>query len=393
MRRAVPLAALAALALSACGSIGGAPTPLPTVVLDRGRGEAPSGPTQVAGGGVTASGRVVSPGEADLAFRQAGLVQRVVVEVGDSVRAGEVLIEQENALAQLDLDHAERALRELTSEAAIAAADQAVALALEAQDEAQKKVNALAYPRATEGFIDNLQAQVALARKELADANAALNHLTDREKNDPERARAQIRYSEAQANLNKLLGNYNWYTGHPSEIEVSLRHANLAAAAAATQEAQWYAAALRGEPIPDEASGAQLTALEEARDAVAAAQDRLAATRLASPVAGIVAAVHVAPGEYAAPGQTVLTVTDLEHLQVETTDLSELDLPQVAVDQPAGILVDALGLSVAGHVRAISPTPQLLGGDVVYTVVVALDEIPAELRPGMSVTVSFGASP
>ena len=88
-----------------------------------------------------------------------------------------------------------------------------------------------------------------------------------------------------------------------------------------------------------------------------------------------------------------MLVTDLDHLQVETTDLSELDLPEVAVGQPAMVDVEALGAQAAGRVLAIAPTSQTLGGDVVYQVIVALDEIPTGLRPGMSVTVAFGALP
>lgn len=392
MRRLALGLALGLVALTGCGSIGGSPTPLPTVVLDRGGGAEPGG-TAVAAGGATASGTVISPGEASLAFGQGGVVHAVRVAVGDSVRAGEMLVELESELAQLEVARAQRALRELTSEAAIAQADQAVAIALEAQDEAQKKVNSLSYPRATEGFIDNIQAQIALARRELAEATNAFSGVTELERNDPERARAQIRLSEAQANLNRLLGNYNWYTGHPSEIEIALRHANLAAATAAVQEAQWYLAALRDEPIPADASGVMLAALEEARDALAAAQVRLHATRLTSPVDGVIGAVAIAPGEFAAPGQPVVTVTDLVHLQVETTDLSELDLSEVAIGQPATVFVEALGAEVPAHVVAISPTPQLLGGDVVYAVRLDLDEVLAEIRPGMTVTVSFGAIP
>lgn len=390
MRRVVPALALTAI-LAGCGSLGGSPTALPTVVLDVGGGDAAS--TAVATGDVTASGRVFSPDEAHLAFGQGGIVRTVPVALGDSVKAGDALVELENTLAQVERDRAERALREMTSEGAIAAAEQALALAQQEQDKAQKKVNALSYPRATEGFIDNLQAQIALARRELADATGAFNQVTHLEKNDPERARAQIRMSEAQANLNKLIGNYNWYTGHPSEIDVALTYANLKAATAAVQEAEWYVAALRGETLPAEASGARLAELQAARDAVTAAEANFAATRLTSPVDGIVGMLLVRPGEYAVPGQPAVVVTNLESLRVETTDLSELDIAGVAVGQPATIAVEALGVDVPGHVVAVSPVSATLGGDVVYAVLLELDEIPAGLRPGMSATIEFGPLP
>jgi multidrug resistance efflux pump len=189
------------------------------------------------------------------------------------------------------------------------------------------------------------------------------------------------------------VGNYNWYTGQPNEIDVALIRANLEAATAAVQEAQWYAAALRGDPVPSDASGAPLTALQAAKDAVAAAQDRLESTRIVSPVTGVVGLVDIHPGEYASPGQVVVIVSDLDHLQVETTDLSELDLPQLQVGDTATVDIEALGEQAAGHIVAISPVADLLGGDVVYTVLIALDETPDGLRPGMTAIVTIDGPP
>jgi multidrug efflux pump subunit AcrA (membrane-fusion protein) len=390
MRRALFLTSLLVLA-AGCSGLGGSPTPLPTVVLDS-SGAAPNA-TEVAGVQVSASGFVSSPAEAHLAFGAGGVIDAVRVDLGDRVGEGQVLLEQDSTLAQLELDQAERTLRELTSPAAVAAADQALALAQQEQDKAQKKVNGLSYPRATEAFIDNLRAQIVLARRELSEATRDFNHYEERPANDPKRAKAEVRMTDAQIDLNKMIGNYNWYTGQPSEIDVDLAYANLEAANSIVQEAEWYAAAVRGEKLPPQASGARLTTLEQARDAVVAAQTRLAATRLTSPIDGVVGAINARPGEYAAPGEVQAIVTDLTRLQVETTDLSELDLPNIAPGQTASVDVEALGIQVPGHVVAVSPVADTLGGDVVYKVIIELDEVPDGLRPGMTVVVLIEASP
>lgn len=387
--KAWPALAACIVVLAAC-SPGGSPTPLPTVVLEG--GTSPTGEPS-GGGQVTASGHVVAAHEVRLAFPVAGLVDAVNIAVGDQVQAGQLLIQLEATSARLDVDQAQRALREMTSPAAIAAADQAVASAQQTQDTAQKKVNGLTYPRATDAFIDNLKGEITLARKELADATKAFNHVEHLADNDPNKARALVRMSSAQINLNKLVGNYNWYTGRPSEIDVALTYANLDAATAAVQEAQWYAAALRGDSLPEEASGAQLAALEAARDALTAAQTDLDSTRLVSPIAGEVAAVEIFPGEYATPGQVVVIVSDVRHLRVETTDLSERDVVAVAIGQPATVFVEALGQEIPGTVLAVSPVADLLGGDVVYKTTVELQSAPDALRPGMSAEVRFGTSP
>jgi len=383
--------ALGALLLGLAAACGPAPsaTPLPTIVLD---GGSPSTTGPAEGAQVTASGHVVAAQEVQLAFPVAGIVEAVNASPGDPVRVGQLLLQLDGTTAQLEVDQAQRTLREMTSEAALAAADQAVATAQQEQDKAQKKVNGLTYPRATEAFIENLKAQITLARKELADATRAFNHVEDLADNDPGKARAQVRMSTAQINLNKLVGNYNWYTGQPSEIDVALTYANLEAANEAVQEAQWFAAALRGEPLPAEASGAQLAELESARGALTAAQARLDSTRLLSPIAGEVVTLDILPGEFATPGQVVVVVSDVQHLRVETDDLSERDVAAIEVGQPATIFIDALGQEATGTVLAISAVADILGGDVVYKTTILLESTPAGLRAGMSAEVRFGSS-
>jgi macrolide-specific efflux system membrane fusion protein len=88
-----------------------------------------------------------------------------------------------------------------------------------------------------------------------------------------------------------------------------------------------------------------------------------------------------------------LTLADLSHLQVETTDLSERNVPQVSVGQRANVFIKALGQNVNGQVKEISPLADTLGGDVVYKTIISLDSLPEGIRVGMSVDVSFGGTP
>jgi hypothetical protein len=80
---------------------------------------------------------------------------------------------------------------------------------------------------------------------------------------------------------------------------------------------------------------------------------------------------------------------DLATLCAETTDLSERDVDGVALGQPATVYVEALGVEVEGQVVHISPQATTIGGDVVYKVVVELNEQPPGLRWGMSVEVEI----
>lgn len=386
----VYLLLLTALLLSACGS-NVTPTPIPTLALDgNDPGTAPvQNVFQVSGGSVVASGIVVPAQQAQLAFALAGTVTTVNVAAGDTVSAGDVLIELDGSATELEVAQAERALREMTSPAAIAAAEQAIANAQIAYDEAQKKVASYQNRNATQATLDYLEAQLVLAQKMLDQAQEAYDRTNRLSSADPLRASATTNLYNAQQAYNRAQGNLNWYTNPPSETDLALANAELDAASAALQEAQWYASELQGEAIPADATGAQLARLQQARDTLQAAQNKLALMQIRAPFAGVVTAVEVVTGEYVLPGQLLVALSDVTNLQVITTDLSERDVPNVSVGQNVSVLVEALNEQINGQVLTISSVADTLGGDVIYKTTIALDTLPAGIRAGMTVTVQY----
>lgn len=378
-----------ALAISACGS-NASPTPIPTIVVDSGSTNPASQPSSSGGGEVVASAILVPAQEASLAFVSGGMVTKVNAKVGDRVTAGFILVELDSTLAQLEVERAQRTLRELTSPAAIAAAEQALANAQKTYDDAKKKADNLGRRFADNVTIDYLEAQVTLAQNTLDLARDAYNRTNKLSNADPARAKAATNLYNAQRAYNIALANLNWFSEKPSENETALTTANFNAADAALQEAKWYLAELKGESLPPEATGAQLTRLQQARADLQSAQDRLEQTRLVSPISGVVAQVDVVAGEFAAPGRVLVLISDTDQLQAKTTDLSERDVVNVKVGAPAVILVDALGQEFKGQVDNISPLANTLGGDVVYEVTVAFEERPAGALAGMTADVTIG---
>jgi multidrug resistance efflux pump len=198
-----------------------------------------------------------------------------------------------------------------------------------------------------------------------------------------------VKLTEAQRNRDAALRNLNWYKGKPTDADQAILDAKLAVAQAALQEAEWYLAAVKSEPVPAEASGAQLTQLQNARDSLSAAEAAYESSRLTAPFAGTAAVLEATVGDYVLPGLTVAIVADLTVMRVETTDLSELDVIAVSIGQECTVSIEALGESVPGHVVSVSPLPTTLGGDVVYAATVELEEIPEGLLAGMSAEVAF----
>jgi HlyD family secretion protein len=308
---------------------------------------------------------------------------------GDTVQAGQVLAELDDSQIQLDYVQAQRTLNELTSPAAQAAAAQQLAIARQALEDQQEKVDSQFYKRASDTLIDKTQGEIDLARQALARASDAYKSVARKEDGDSQKAAAMVALTNAQLRLNDLIAKYNWYSGKPTDIDVSLEQAKYDVAKAAVQEAEWYLAVLKGEQIPPEATGSNLAKLEQAKTTVASIKNRLENTRLVAPISGIIIDVTAVAGETVSPGQIIFSISDVTRLHVETSDLSERDVPKVSIGQVVTVSIKALNISVPGHVLRISPVADILGGDVVYKTIIDLDEVPEGLLAGMSVDVIY----
>jgi HlyD family secretion protein len=177
-------------------------------------------------------------------------------------------------------------------------------------------------------------------------------------------------------------------TERGAEVQMRDARAALWAASAQRDTAQAQLDLLRADPVAEEIAAAEAE-VSRARAGLAAAQAALDQATLRAPFDGVVTGLETSPGEMVMPDQAVLTLADLDRLQVETTDLSERDVIQVAPGQPATVYVEGLDVEIEGRVARIAPRATTIGGDVVYTVVVELDERPSGLRWGMSVEVEI----
>jgi RND family efflux transporter MFP subunit len=110
---------------------------------------------------------------------------------------------------------------------------------------------------------------------------------------------------------------------------------------------------------------------------------------LTAPFDGTIVAVDIAPSETVVPGQVVILLGDLSTYQIETTDLSERDVTQVQIGQPARVFIEALAEEFTGEVIDIDRVSSTLGGDVVFKVTIDLDNQPDGLLWGMSADVQI----
>jgi multidrug efflux pump subunit AcrA (membrane-fusion protein) len=391
MKSKLPLFLVLTLALAACGGGTNAPAAIPTIIL--GNQATTPNPTNSSAGGITASGVVIADRQVEMAFSLPGDVKLVQVAVGDQVQAGQLLVQLEDATQQIQLEQVNLALQELTSPEAIANAKLAVTTAQSDVINAQYMVNNQLYWK-NAPLIQDQYSNVVIAKENLDQAQAAYDNVNggDYINNSGEAALYQALYKAQQA-YNNAEYYYSLYSQKPTQRQLDEAQATLDLANASLANAKTYLAVLTSGEIPDIASGSALQAYRQAKLAVQTAQNALDATRLMAPFPGEIASIKVSVGDYVPTGKVILVLSDVKNLHVETTDLSERDVPGVAVGQTVTVSIKALNKDVTGKVTAISPLADSLGGDVVYTVTITLDEIPSNLRDGMSVVVHFNPSP
>ena len=132
--------------------------------------------------------------------------------------------------------------------------------------------------------------------------------------------------------------------------------------------------------------------LRQTEAALALAEERLGYATLTAPVAGMVMAKHVEPGEQVVAGTPVITIGDLDKVWVRAY-IPETDLGRVNIGQKARVTTDTWpGKAHEGTVSFISPEAEFTPKNVqtekervklVYRIKITLANPNRELKPGM----------
>jgi multidrug resistance efflux pump len=214
-----------------------------------------------------------------------------------------------------------------------------------------------------------------LAKERLDQARQDYEPYKYKSSGDPTRRNLGEKVEQARSDFNSILRRL--------ENEAALKDAEARLEKA---EADYQAAQVG--PDPDAVAIAEAR-LKNAKAQLEVARSALEGINLVAPISGSAVSVDIFPGDAVLPGQEVVTLADMSSLRVETTDLSERDVAEISIGQPATVYVEALDQELSGTVVRIAPQAVIVGGDVTYTVVVELDELPAGLRWGMTVEVDI----
>jgi multidrug resistance efflux pump len=375
---------------------------------------------------VVAEGRLVPADTVRLAFVTGGRVAEILVEEGDTVQAGDVIarlgdrepFEAAVSGAELELSAAE--LEKTQAESDLLAAQQALdtifenwpeqatlaqqALkdARERQRDADRNLGYLT-TSADQTDIDLAFTSMVLAEDALEKAQDDFDPWENKPETNLTRAVLQQRLAAAQKAYDDAVRKYNALVDAANDFDVSQAEAELSIANAQLDQSQADYDELIDGPDPDQVSLAETRiAAAEARlrtaeqriltatANLASAQSKLDNLELTATINGTVVDLTLIEGEQVTPGTPVVQLADFSEWYVETDNLTEIEVVDIALGQSVSIVPDALpDLILTGVVDDISDVFEEKRGDITYTTSILLDEIDPRLRWGMTVVVTF----
>ncbi|MGZ9222825.1 MAG: HlyD family secretion protein [Anaerolineales bacterium] len=316
-------------------------------------------PTVIADSTIIAEGRLEPVRYAEIAFNASGVVSEVLVEEGQPVKKGEVLIllggESDNnyAAAQVKLVNAQKALNDLHNEADADFAQAVIDLkqAKEDHKEADQYLN----------YLKN-SPKVPIAENFL--------YYIDTNRHNGYNYRIRTKFSKGPAPA-------GWIT--QAENDLALRKAEM-------EKAQLTYDRMKDSGVDKD----QLAVLEAQLNAAKAA---VAAFEVVAPFDGVATDLNAKAGSSISAGKVAVTIADFSKWLVTTTDLTEIDVVHLTENDPVVVALDALpDVKLNGTILSIGQTFIENQGDVVYEVSILLTDTHPAMRWGMTSSVSFESS-
>ncbi len=314
------------------------------------------------------TGTVESAQTAVLTWSASGIVGDINAALGQSVQKDDVLMTLDPASvsadilqAQIDVINARNNLDNLNMnwEADLAQAKLDLLNAQADLDDLSTDRKIMNYQRCTDERIEELEDDLDQAQKtydffQNADTLKAVN--------------------TAQANLDYCMADFSEREVAEAELKVELAEAKVA-------DLQTQVDLLTNGPDPE-----QVTILETQ---LAMAQSRMESMQIEAPFDGVVTVLSVQPGDVVKAGAQAVQLDDLSSLYLDV-QISEVDIPLVAVGQPAGLVFDAYYEDTfTGEVVEISPVGSSVQGVVQYSVRIKLEDGDGQIRPGMTASVNI----
>lgn len=344
-------------------------------------------PPVISSGEVVAEGKVVPVQYARLSFTKPGIIGEILLEEGDQVKKGDVIIrlqESESLQAQVAQAEeqvllAEQAIKDLKENAKLeeARAFNKISTSYDELREAGRQLYYFNLP-INQRNLEMFQA-ADLMRDRLEQARKAwepYKYESEQYGAATERTKLKKALDDAESDFRTALLRISYASREKSamaELEKALSDYDK----------------LKEGPDPDKMAAAEAK-LKSAKASLASAKAALDDLQITAPFDGTVAKLDVKIGESVNAAAPVVTIADYSRLIVETDNLTEIEVVKIEKGQEVSIVPDALpDVTLKGRVESIAEVYEEKRGDVTYTVKIELLDSHPKLRWGMTVDTTF----
>lgn len=331
----------------------------------------------------TSTGNLAFTTTEDVAFDMAGTVEDVMVEVGDTVKQGQVLATLDADAWNDQLKALQKAVttaqRNLTSaERNITAQQLAVRQAELNLQSSRNAATAIPAVKAAQDIVDNAEAALA-ALQGLYATNPGLY--------GPQITAVQAQLAQAKANLQTVLAGANFNLS--TDVSLQILKAELAIDQAQRALDDADVAVDNVQSTRDDAA----QALDDAQSNLADAQKL--GPQVTAPFAGVVTKISVQGGQAVNKGAVAVTVADPSKFEVNVL-VGERDISSMSIGGVATVSVDSMtGVVLPARITAIAPTATISQGVVNYQVTVEVESGSANITgaaPSGGFQIPSGAS-
>lgn len=357
-----------------------------------------------ANGRLSASG-TIEVQEVIIAPEQGGRVAEVLVNIGESISAGQPLVRLDTTLlagqlaqAQAQLTAAQANYDMLAAgptEAQLSAAEAAVARAQAQLDAVNEQL------RSAESQLDDVNAQIDDLTSQIAEVTAELQgaQATLQATNSPETQAIVAQAQGTLAGLNAQLAMARQLqTAVTNQVQLLTNQVTVAESGVDAAQAQLDLLQAGARPEQLAAAQAQVDAVQAAVNLL---ETQIGRQTLSAPSDGVVLARSIEPGEVAAPGAALLVIGEMGNLKM-TVFVPEDRYGRIQLGQEAAIAVDSFpGETFTGTVRSIADKAEFTPRNVqtaegrastVFAIELAVQDGAGKLKPGMPADVDFGDS-
>ena len=345
---------------------------------------------------VVAEGTLLPDPSIELAFAQSGLLAEVLVAEGDLVTEGQVIARLENIeVLQAEVARAEEIYlqAEQTFNIAKATALKDLSAAHESLRIAQLEFDNFDIPSDLRDMGTREALTYTYTKLEEARTNFEpykyLEERLEREMRNDQTDKPKVYRSTAKIYKKQLDDAWAEYR---KAIQWAELEASVEAAKGNVENTQAEFDNLSAGEDTEQLAVARAQ-VESARANLEAAHARLANSQLRTPFEATVISLDKLVGETVNAGVPVAYLGNTNGWKVETKDLAEIDVADVAIGNKVTVKLDAFpDEEFSGTVTKIDPVGKLYLGDMTYQITVTLDKVDTRFMWNMTATVTVNTA-